>query len=584
MQRSGIRPSLTFLFLTLVFACSEDNRGADGPSSSSDDYLGRYKLSEDVVLVVNNEEGLLTLLPSFWRTTQILEPVGSDHFRSLLHPEIEFQFFRDQTNHVSEVIVSGHREISGRATRLDEVDSLPVELLLAGNSEQALKHLEDQGSLDSPDRALRLGHKLMANFQSRSDAARRFFERLTELFPESAQVQLATGDALVLAGRRDEAFSAYRRALVLNPKLSEARTALGRLDDAYARPDAVWRVPFVLADLFRPPTSEEIATVHRDWAARNLIPHDVSDVATHVLDLPHGRFTARVVSHRVHGSLHYGAILIPDGATVGCCPVVLDLRGIGWDYPPLDITNGIRTTQVLREDANGFIFAVPSFRGEVLRVDQVSYNSEGDRTDGWDGAADDAIALLSVVINRVPEADTDRVCVYGKSRGGTVALLVGARDPRVTCVVDWAGPVDWFEQMGTYGWTLEEQVADGLREGWKPGEGEGSAAQFIERYLKQSIENGNSDVGGIRLRMLASSPLYFSDQLPVSNLHYGLEDRSVPAVNGRVLARRLEGRGASAPPFTIQLHDGAGHDMPYPAAHDRSRAFLMQHLLARAVR
>lgn len=579
MRLGGVLPGLTFAFLMLSLACSEDNWEADGPLGLSDEYPGRYELNEDLVLVVDHEGGLLTLLPSFWRTRLFLDLVSGDRFRSLLHPEIEFQFLRDETNHVSALVVSGHQEISGRATRLGEVDSLPVEFLLAGNFEQALTGLKDQSSLDSPDRALRLGRELMRNFPSRSDAARRFFEQLAEFFPLSAEVQSATGNALVLAGRRDAAFSAYKRAVLLNPEHSEAQAALRRLDNRYPGPGDVWRVPFVLADLFRPPTSEEVATVRRDWAARDLTPNDVSDVATHVLDLPHGRFMARIVSHRVHGSVHYGAILVPYGATFGCCPVLLDLRGIGWDYPPLDITNGTRTTRVLRKDANRVIIVVPSFRGEVLRVGQASYSSEGDRTDGWDGAADDAIALLGVVIDRVPEADSGRVCVYGKSRGGTVALLVGARDPRVNCVVDWAGPVDWFERMGTHGWTLEEQVADGLREGWKPGEGEGSAAQFIERYLKQSVENGNSDVSAIRLRMLASSPLYFSDQLPASDLHYGLEDRSVPVANGRALADRLEKRSASAPPFTIQFHDGAGHDMPYPVAHDRSRAFLLRHLL-----
>jgi cephalosporin-C deacetylase-like acetyl esterase len=35
-----------------------------------------------------------------------------------------------------------------------------------------------------------------------------------------------------------------------------------------------------------------------------------------------------------------------------------------------------------------------------------------------------------------------RICAFGKSRGGRVALLAAIRDSRIKLVLDWAGSVD----------------------------------------------------------------------------------------------------------------------------------------------
>jgi hypothetical protein len=48
------------------------------------------------------------------------------------------------------------------------------------------------------------------------------------------------------------------------------------------------------------------------------------------------------------------------------------------------------------DDADKFVYVVPTFRGEVLNFNGKTFTSGGDRTDALDGATDDAIALLSV--------------------------------------------------------------------------------------------------------------------------------------------------------------------------------------------
>jgi hypothetical protein len=160
-----------------------------------------------------------------------------------------------------------------------------------------------------------------------------------------------------------------------------------------------------------------------------------------------------------------------------------------------------------------------------------------------------------------------------------VAMLAAARDPRLDCVVAWASPSDWFRLAGTWGWTLEEQVSDGLRFEWRPGQGSGSAAQFIEWFLRGPIDRGRPSLAEVRARVAASSPLYFADTLPPSDLHYGVEDVNVPVANGLALRDRLRELGRSAPDYRVTLHEGAGHDMPFPWAYDESREFLLRHLV-----
>jgi hypothetical protein len=255
--------------------------------------------------------------------------------------------------------------------------------------------------------------------------------------------------------------------------------------DAARREDG-WQIPFSLDAVFARPTTAEIKKVESQWRARSLGPRDVQEVARGTLDLGQSKATVRIVSHVVEGSRHYGAIIIPAGARPGCCPVIVEAKGVSWNYFPLELEK-LHAPRVMGDSQKRFIYVVPSFRGEVLRFAGATYQSEGDRTNALDGATDDAIALLSVALQTTPEADGSRVCAFGHSRGGTVALLAGIRDPRIRCVVEWAGPTDWFELMGTEGWTERELIAEGLRTRANPSE---TGGQNVERFLLKAIRGG----------------------------------------------------------------------------------------------
>jgi dipeptidyl aminopeptidase/acylaminoacyl peptidase len=254
----------------------------------------------------------------------------------------------------------------------------------------------------------------------------------------------------------------------------------------------------------------------------------------------------------------------------------MEAKGVSWNYFPLELEK-LHAPRLMAELQNRFIYVVPSFRGEVLNFAGATYRSEGDRTNALDGAADDAIALLNVALRTTPEADASRICAFGHSRGGTVALLAGIRDPRVRCVADWAGPTDWFKLMGTEGWTEQELYAEGLRTRATPTE---TGGQSIERFLLKAIR-GEETLREVRLRMLASSPLYFARRLPRVQLHYGVEDPSVPLRNGLALASEIKRQTGSASRLDAHFYTGEGHDTDRIAAPILTREFLAEALMAR---
>jgi dipeptidyl aminopeptidase/acylaminoacyl peptidase len=221
--------------------------------------------------------------------------------------------------------------------------------------------------------------------------------------------------------------------------------------------------------------------------------------------------------------------------------------------------------EILGEDIGIYVIVAPGFRGEQVQAAGKSFTSNSPR-ESWDGAADDLIAFLNVALASTPEADSERICVFGRSRGGTVALLAAERDPRIGCVVAWAAPTDWFRFMAPAGWTQQQIAEDALRYRAKMNERGG---QFVYNFLRPGREE---NLVGVRLRMIASSPLYFADSLPEAQVHYGVEDSIVPERNGRELVRRTNSK------LKAFFYPNAGHDQDLFDAPGNTRRFLAGHL------
>lgn len=546
-------------------------------SNISSVYVGRYDLRPDVVFEVKKDGNLLTLLPSFWGSAIILDSIGKDKFESLLHPQTKFEFKRDSNGIITEVVSTGNREIEGVARKLPKKEYKVVELLLNGRGKEAKAKLEHPSEEISSERIVRLGFNMLRFRPSKAQGTRDFLSAFASKYPKSVDLQQLLGLASLMIDDRQTALNSFRKAFELNPEDAMSSSAVRLLDpeNAAPAPKQSWKIPFDIDQLFHPPSQSEIERVLEDWKERHLA--EKNSEVVHEESSESDGFLIRVIRHSVNGRIHYGAVLVPKGSKSRTLPIVLELHGVDARYSPFDVRKA-KVPKILGEDGPQAIVAIPSFRGNTLVVGDKTFVSDGSPRDAWDGAADDAIAFLNTVIRKQPEADPARISAFGKSRGGTVAMLVGVRDKRIGSVVNWAGPSGWFSEMGTYGWSLKQQVQWGLWEKWEPGRGWGSASQFIDWFLAESVETQEGSIKEIRHRILASSPIYFLERLPSAEFHYGLNDGGVPIANAYALQNVLSARNKSAPEFTIHIHNNAGHDQPYPRAYDLSREFIREQL------
>jgi dipeptidyl aminopeptidase/acylaminoacyl peptidase len=316
--------------------------------------------------------------------------------------------------------------------------------------------------------------------------------------------------------------------------------------------------------------------VENDWATRDLAPSGIREELRDHVRFGSWDANIRIVSHLVHGSRHYGAIIYPDGASTAKLPVILVAKGVSPTYFPLNI--GDQTDDgLMGSGSDKYIYALPSYRGEVLNFRDRTFTSEGDRRDALDGATDDTLALLTVALETTPLADPERVCIYGQSRGGNVALLAGIRDKRIKCVVDVSGPTDWFYLMGTNGWTEQELWTEAVRTHANTLE---TGGQNLERFMGRAIE-GKADLAAVRRNMIASSPLYFAKRLPRTQLHYGLEDPFVPVRNGRKLVEAMRAAGVPASRYEAHFYPNEGHDTDRINGPALIRRFISASLKAR---
>ena len=536
-------------------------------------FAGRYTDGKDYAVYFEQTQYGLTIRPVMWTATQLLREKSKDKFEVVDRTSRGADFQRDKGGRVTRVSIRG-MDGEGLQLRRSDAPLLPVELLLAGRGRQAANEYVSRNELA---KAIQTAEQVLMRLPTKTTSVVEFLNELSPKLASDAKFHCLLGYALVQAGDRRAALVSFKRAYELDPRDEETISALARLNALPKAPsDDGWKIPFPLASVFAKPTATEIAAVEKDWASRDLKPRGVKEELRSTVRIADRTFNVRIVSHLVLGSRHYGAIIFPANASAKSLPIIIEAKGVSPTYFPLDLEN-LHSPRMMGDDADKFVYVVPTFRGEVLNFNGKTFKSDGDRTDALDGATDDAIALLSVALQTTVEADSSRICAFGQSRGGNVALLTGIRDKRIDCVVDWAGPTDWLYAMGTNGWTEQELWAEGLRIRANTLQ---TGGQNIERFLKRAID-GKATLADVRRRMIASSPLYFAQRLPRSQFHYGLEDPSVPVRNGRELVANLRRHGIPASRYESFFYPGQGHDTDRILAPVSSREFLEKILRSR---
>ena len=277
---------------------------------------------------------------------------------------------------------------------------------------------------------------------------------------------------------------------------------------------------------YTPPTSAQLQEIQTLWSSRDLVARNVSVFHR---DDSNAIYELRIYEHTVGNRLHYGAVTIPKGAAAAPFPVVLFADGLAQDNPTMDIGRWAQSAQSRLGQA---IFVVPAFRGRTLIYNGISVNAAGDFCDAYDGATDDAIALLNVVEAAIPQADFSRLLARGGSRGGNTALLLAVRDSRVTVVSAASAPTDFYRQE--------------------------VATRYGRQYRCQFMDGKAPEES--RQRMLASSPLLFPILRNVTKVYLdqGSSDDVVPLWNAEEMAAAMRRQGVN---LEYHVYSGYGHDL-----------------------
>lgn len=557
-----------FIAVLLVPACT-DTPAHDGTAPVHADYAGTYVAGPLATLEIGAVEDLISAVPPFWGAKPYLHHVEGETFAFVLpHPEPErrLTFERGPDWSVTAVVMTNvDGEHDGRTfRRLPPDETTPALLFMDGRPAAAAEAALADPAL-ALDNALETVEGRFMRHPSRHIDTAVFLETLAAAHPDDARIWALIGHARVATDDRAAARAAFDRAVASDPDNQSARSGLRVLDLAEPLPGEGYRavLPYRLVDAFARPTEAEVAEVRAQWAARDLSARDIE--VLHRFELEHARvkFDVRVVRHRGPAGIHVGAVLVPEGAEEPL-PVVIDARGVDPSYSPLDLTDLPNSLVALGDAAEGFVILAPAYRGNRLLADGREFVAEGDPSDAWDGATDDALAFLNAALDVTPRADPSRVAILGKSRGGTVALLAGIRDSRVSLVLDVVGPVDQFAAQDPHiGWTWAELLAADMADGEPPVLRNDSGQKFDHFF-----DRGET-LAEVRRRMLASSPLYFVDDLPEMHAWYGADDTSVPIANPRALEARLRGIGRLGEDATVTVLLGRGHDTdPYLLTRD----------------
>ncbi len=328
--------------------------------------------------------------------------------------------------------------------------------------------------------------------------------------------------------------------------------------------------------LFALPSAAEVQGVRSEWAGRSPSAAEVRLEATSAFLLGDTPATLEVVSHVVDGQRHMGAIIIPNSVLGGgtarpaqsaTIPAVVYHHGGDQGVNLIELQ---LLSTAMPDLGDQVVWVVPSYRNESLRLGPDRWDSEGPESP-WDRDVDDAMALLSVALERTPAIDPERLAAVGLSRGGGVALLHSIRDPRIDVVVEFFGPTDFFDAWVQL--IFEDIVVGRFDPNELPG------VDYLAEEFVRPFAAGQISETAMRREMIRRSAVEFGVDIPALQLHHGVLDFVVPVSQAESLVARLQGLGRGEPDFQFYFYTNGRHD-PFTLAGSvpRAESFLLEYL------
>jgi dipeptidyl aminopeptidase/acylaminoacyl peptidase len=276
-------------------------------------------------------------------------------------------------------------------------------------------------------------------------------------------------------------------------------------------------------------------------------------------------YTRRIVSYQSEGNRIYALLTVPFGERPESgWPVIVFNHGF---IPP----NVYRTTEryvayVDNLARSGYIVLRPDYRGHG--------SSEGVARGGYSNP-DYTVDVLNAVasIKRYPDADPNRIGMWGHSMGGQITLRAMVVSPDIKVGVIWGGVVGSYPDLINV-WWLPREAQRGPTPTPDPAN---PLAPRRGRWRSEMYETYGSPEENPEFWAAISPNSYLDDLSGPIQLHHGLADHSVPPALSEILYSELLAVGI---PTELYEYEGDDHDITthFTLAMQRSIAFFDTYL------
>lgn len=231
-----------------------------------------------------------------------------------------------------------------------------------------------------------------------------------------------------------------------------------------------------------------------------------------------------IASYLSEGLKIYALLTVPFGEKpANGWPVIIFNHGY---IPP----NQYRTTEKYMDHVDdlamhGYIVFRSDYRGHA--------NSEGEARGAY-GHPDYTIDILNAVaaIKQYPDADPNRIGMWGHSMGGYITLRAMVASADIKAGVIWAGVVASYPDLLTR-WRRPSSVATP------------TISQRARRWRSSLIDEYGSPEENPEFWGSISANLFLEDLSGPVQLHHGTDDESVPLEFSTILAKQIQDAGGT---------------------------------------